>query len=304
MKTKRLLVCAYLFLVAGLTTVLMACGGGGGGGTNPRISYTGNTTQALINDGDVAVGFAEDTWHFVDLGRVILQQMEGVLEGSTIEIPSNISETIQAPCGGAAIFDGSVTGAGAMTASIHFENYCVDQDILMSGSADFTGTVDLGTNEVVEFNLSLNSSTFEISGISIAIDGTFSADWESMQVTMSYVLKFNNPNTNNFETYWLDVGSIQLGDEGGPYTDITSINGRYYDYEYGYVDISVGDIIRILDVDVGPSSGSLILTGVKGTEGQGTKALLTFLNSTEFRVDADTDGDGLYNDFFSGTQLW
>jgi len=116
---------------------------------------------------------------------------------------------------------------------------------------------------------------------------------------MSYVLKFKNPDTNNFETYWLDVDQIQLGDEGGPYTDLTNINGRYYDYEYGYVDISVGDIIRILDADVGPSSGSLILTGV-----QGTKALLTFLNSTEFSVDADTDGDGFYNDFYSGTQLW
>ena len=63
--------------------------------------------------------------------------------------------------------------------------------------------------------------------------------------------------------------------------------------------ISVDDIIRIWDVDVGPSSGSLILSGA-----QGTKALLTFLNSAEFRVDADTDGDGFYNDYSSGTQLW
>lgn len=298
MTTKRWLVYVYLVLTAGLTIGLMACGGGGGGGTNPANSYTGKTTQALINDGDVAVGFAEDTWHFVDLGRVILQQMEGVLEGSTIEIPSDISETIPAPCGGDATFDGSVNDTGAMTASIHFENYCVDEDVLMSGSADFTGTVDLVTNEVTEFTLSLNSSTFEISGISIAIDGTFSADWKSMQVTMSYVLKFKNPDTNNFETYWLDVDPIQLS-EGASYTDITSINGRYYNYEYGYVGISVGDIIRILDDDVGPSSGSLILTGV-----QGTKALLTFLNSFEFSVDVDTDGDGLYNDFSSGPLLW
>jgi hypothetical protein len=299
MKTKIWLVCFYFFLAAGLAIVLMACGGSSGGGTNPGISYTGNTAQALINDGEVAVDFAVDTWLFVDLGKVILQQMERVLEGSVIEIPSNISETIPAPCGGDATFDGSVTDAEAMTASILFENYCVDEDIVMSGSADFTGTVDLGTNEVVQFTLSLNSSTFEISGISIAIDGTFSADWETMQVTMSYILKFKNPATTNFETYWLDVDPIQLGGEEGPYTDFTSIIGRYYDYEYGYVDISVGDIIRIWDFDVGPSSGSLILSGA-----QGTKALLTFLNSVEFRVDADTDGDGFYNDYSSGTQLW
>jgi len=40
------------------------------------------------------------------------------------------------------------------------------------------------------------------------------------------------------------------------------------------------------------------------TEVQGTKALLTFLNSTEFRVEADTDGDGLYNDYNSGSLWW
>lgn len=225
--------------------------------------------------------------------------MEGVLEASAIEIPSDISETIPAPCGGDATFDAKVDDKGEITASLNFENYCVDEDILISGSADFTGTVDLDTNEVVQFTLSLNSSTFEINGISLVIDGTFRADWESMRVTMSYVLKFKNPDTNKFETYWLDVDPIQLSGEDGPFTDFTDINGRYYDYENGYVEISVGEKIRILDVDVGPSSGSLILTGV-----QGTKALLTFLNSTEFRVEADTDGDGLYNDYNSGSLWW
>ena len=74
MKTKRWLVCVYLFLAAGLTIVLMACGGGGGGGgvAKPGISYTGNTEQAMINNGEVAVGFAEDTWLFMDLGKVVL----------------------------------------------------------------------------------------------------------------------------------------------------------------------------------------------------------------------------------------
>jgi hypothetical protein len=298
METKRWLACVYLFLAAGLTVGLMACGGGGGGGGTPGISYTGNTEQALINDGEVAVGFAEDTWLLLDLGKVILQQMEGVLEGSAIEIPSDISETILAPCGGDATFDGKVDDNGEITASLNFANYCVDEDILISGSADFTGTVDPNTNEVVQFSLSLNSSTFKIAGISLAIDGTFSADWESMQVAMSYVLKFKNPDTNNFETYWLDVDPVQLSGEDGPFTDFTNIIGRYYDYEYGYVEISVGDIIRIWDVDVGPSSGSLIVTGTGGT-----KARLVFLNSTEYRVDADTTGDGAY-DYTEGPLLW
>ena len=43
---------------------------------------------------------------------------------------------------------------------------------------------------------------------------------------------------------------------------------------------------------------------VEGTQGGNTKARLNFLSATEFLVEADTDGDGLYDDYSSGTLLW
>ena len=53
-----------------------------------------------------------------------------------------------------------------------------------------------------------------------------------------------------------------------------------------------------------PSSGDLIVTGDTGIGGGATRARLTALNNTAFLVEADTDGDGQYDDYSSGAVSW
>ena len=75
-------------------------------------------------------------------------------------------------------------------------------------------------------------------------------------------------------------------------------SGRYYDLDEGYVVVSTDSPFRVYDGDDWPSEGVLVVTG----DGS-TKARLTVLTSTTFRVEADTDGDGSY-DFDSGDLNW
>jgi hypothetical protein len=86
--------------------------------------------------------------------------------------------------------------------------------------------------------------------------------------------------------------------------EISAANGRFYDPEFGYVELSVEGLIQINVTDRWPSSGVMILTGAQGGSGGPTRARLTFLNATEFLVEADTDGDGAYDDYNSSPQLW
>ena len=86
--------------------------------------------------------------------------------------------------------------------------------------------------------------------------------------------------------------------------EIYSGGGRYYNSELGYFDLSVEETVHINDDEVFPASGIMILTGTEGSQGSNTKIRLTFISATEFSVDADTDGDGEYDDYSSGTQKW
>ena len=45
------------------------------------------------------------------------------------------------------------------------------------------------------------------------------------------------------------------------YTDINIVNGKFYDPNYGYVDVSTTVPLRIDDTEAGPSSGVLVATG-------------------------------------------
>jgi len=80
-------------------------------------------------------------------------------------------------------------------------------------------------------------------------------------------------------------------------------SGRYYDPDEGYVVVSTEEAFVIYDGDDWPLQGVLVITGDTGSEGGRTKARLTVLTSTTFRVEADTDVDGSY-DWDSGVLDW
>jgi hypothetical protein len=204
---------------------------------------------------------------------------------------------------------------GAFSFTINFDNYCEweqGEAVTINGTAKMSGTIDLSTlydelPEFSKFTMTFSSLTLEYlaSGDSITImgessskKGIFSADWNVSPnlVTMSYVIKDNN--SDPVVTYWFKNVQIELeGGEGS--TDLTGMTGRFYDPLFGFVEMSVGVAIHMLDGEYGPESGSLIVTGAEGT-----KALLSFLDVSSYQVDADTDGDGEYDDYSSGQQFW
>jgi hypothetical protein len=121
----------------------------------------------------------------------------------------------------------------------------------------------------------------------------FNMQASPMRMTMSFILQDNNLNkTYRYENFVYEYA------QGVGYEDIT-LTGRYYDHDYGYVDITTESPLRINEYDLWPSTGTIIATG-----NSGTKARLTVIDSSSFFVEADTDGDGSYDDYNSGQILW
>jgi hypothetical protein len=196
--------------------------------------------------------------------------------------------------------------SGVFTLTANFNNYCEYEQglgVTINGVAILSGTLDPATldNDFPDFfNYTFTFTTLSLDYLGtdegITMNGTFGANWVSspMLVTMSFILKDNA----SLATYWFKDVRISLA-EGVGYTDITNMTGRYYEPVYGYVDISIDNPIHMNDIDNWPSSGSFIVTGTENS-----KARLTYVNATQFQVVADTDGDGLYDDYSSGNLLW
>ena len=74
--------------------------------------------------------------------------------------------------------------------------------------------------------------------------------------------------------------------------------GLEYEPDHGYVDVTTEEVFVIHDGDDWPSSGIHLIIGADGNE-----AKLTAIDNLSFRLEADTDGDGIY-DWDSGPLLW
>ena len=116
-------------------------------------------------------------------------------------------------------------------------------------------------------------------------------------MTMTMLLKDNNTK----KVYKVKDYIMTLTEEVD-YVDV-EISGTYYDPDYGYVTVATTTPLRIYWGDTYPSAGVLVVTGNTGTAGGSTKARLTALSSTTYQVDADTNGDGIY-DWNSGVLNW
>ena len=99
-----------------------------------------------------------------------------------------------------------------------------------------------------------------------------------------------------YENYQMDMAA------GDTHADIT-VNGRYYDPDYGYVDLETTTAFMTRYGDPYPAIGRLVLTGEKGAGGGSTTARLTALSGNQCQVEADTDGDGVY-EYDSGAIPW
>jgi hypothetical protein len=290
-----------------------------------RISYTGIIDQAVITAENASI-IAVGTWISGDTGasvgilgavaevqedtgadngveammflfdNVVLQTIPNETSGAIVGTVQGVEETIDGTCGGNARLVGSGDDqTGEIEGTITFNNYC-DAGVTLNGVAEIFMHIDLVSEDIYHYLFTFKNLTARQEGYSSTIDGRIGANYvmSPPNMLLSYVV---NDNLTG-KSFWLKDLIIEMI-EGISYVDITSATGRYYDPDYGYVEYNIVQVIRSYDGDAWPASGTMIFFGADNT-----KIRFTFISATEFLVEADTDGDGAYDDYSSGTQLW
>lgn len=308
MKRKHTLLIT-LFGMLALLGVLAACGGGGGGGgTSIPDSYDGVTKQAVITV-DNAIPIVQNAWELLIAGRDI---GEGINDGDAAapaSVPMSLamekvprlsaekgqvttqatvtdSGTIFGGCGGVANYTISVDDAtGSFTGQISFVNYCED-GVILNGITGFSGKIDLNALVMTSFKLTFDDLdvtdgtewyTFTEGSVAYNLNSDMSGETD----TLGFVVRDNKTD----KSYWLNKCVIKF-----TYSypeDQATISGRYYDYDYGYVDISTLATLLIPDT-VWPTAGVVLFTG------NASKARLTFNADESALLELDANNDGTF----------
>ena len=326
--------CCLMTLAAMMCFLTIGCGGGGSssGGTPQSVTYSGLTTPALITQDNAAtmaagaVGSGSSADGFTGIASLdntaqgtqdaskpflysvskaakeAIEQIDfdsasGVNTRTAVE---NESNTISGSCGGNAAYSIQVdTDTGAFSGNMSFSDYC-EEGMTTNGNTTFQGVVDLKTETIESFTFDFNYITGTFGSESITMDGqiAYRQSGSTIYMTMNMAIQDNNRTdfvckVENFQVALTErYGSSDL-----------DVSGRFYDPDYGYVDMDTTSVLSINDNDEYPNSGVVLLTGELGTAGGATKARLTTLSSTQCQVEADTNGDGTY-DYDSGAMLW
>jgi hypothetical protein len=303
------------------------CGGGGGdgggaGSGTTGTTYSGITIQAAIdqdNATDLAegaytggkvgssvgsIGVVQDT----QIGRPLYLKLTQAIETAirqidvhappgVVELGAIVSESGNIPgdCGGNASYAIQADDVtGEFSGNISFNSYC-SGGVTLTGGTSFSGTFDIDTDQLSQFNLVFNSLTGTMGTDSFTLEGTIAYTLQtatSCRITLDLRLRDNGTG----KVYWVNNYAMAVS-EGSSYIQF-QVNGRFYDPDYGYVDISTPTLFRINSGQNWPSQGVMILIGSNGT-----KARLTANPNSTFVVDADTDGNGSY-DWTSGNLNW
>jgi hypothetical protein len=318
------------FFTAVLTAffLLSSCGGGGssgsssGGGTN---TYSGLTTPAQVTEdnaeeillsaysgGDLGSGIS-GAFSAVDVrkaqtpGALVVQrvalQVKELVQVASVEVcpAASAVETqnidIDGDCGG------SLTGTinvndetGAMSGSFTYSDFC-EMGARMNGTISFTGTMDL---ESGEFSLDMTCTNLtEVDaefGINVTMSGTVTL--QATETSMTMIMDIYMRDNAAAETFLMEDYTLTMVMDEYEYYAETTISGRLYCSEYGYVTLSTTDTIIVYEYDEYPSQGAFVATGASGS-----RARLTFVSSEAYRIEVDEDGNGEY-EHDSGILYW
>ena len=304
----------YIFLLCviflGIISIIGSGGGGGGGSAPPPITYSGLTTQAEITDANAelfaagAFGAGRTGSTFSGIGAVeksgdgdissfrtfwIIQTLKDAVlqvDLSSITSPPFIgaseSGTEPGPCGGTVSYSIQYNETtGVFSGTFTFKSYC-DSGVVISGSTTVSGTINLGTSMIEDIHFKFTS----LSDGSSTLSGNLNMDLTVSPIQADFDTYLKNNATNT--VYWAQDYVIYITD-GGSYLDVEINSGNYYEPDYGYVTISTPTPFRIYNLDLWPSSGVMVVTGTGNT-----KVRLTAISNTQCQIDADLDGNNIY----------
>jgi len=319
----------YIFTIS-LMATLMACGGGGSGAP-PALNYSGVTTGVVIDEdnaktlltgayegGQTAAVFnifgavQVDPQHSANTPRMLALAgiFKAFLDEMDVAQPVQYagalitdSETIQGSCGGEAYYDVDIDSIfGDFSGTADFREYCdaSNPDLVLDGITDFSGDFDLFSQEIEDFAFIFRDLAAISDAGSYTLNGSLNGNVSTTRAYVKTTSVLTDNSTN--KTYWLKDFEV-TAEQGGGFVAITA-DGRYYDHDYGYVDVSTEQAFILYDNDDWPSSGIFVLTGGEGDAGGNTMARMVVLDADSFQVEADTDGDGSFDDYNSGLLLW
>jgi hypothetical protein len=296
-----------------------------------RVPYAGETDQAVITE-ENALSMAVNAWLGGEIGSAVgfvgaveespittfdslgildtLYILDNVIQnvdmgdeskGPIIGALIDVNELENGSCGGNLRVIGTVDDqTGEVEAAVSLNNFC-EEGVTLDGNAEMTGEIDLFSEDFRNYLLKFIDLSVQYEGLSVTIDGRMFANFElsPILILLSYVVTDNTV----ADTFWLKDLIVRITENFNS-DDITDLTGRYYDPDFGYAEIEIEETIHINFNDMWPSSGKMVLIGAVTGQGGNTTTRLTFLSATEYLVEADTDGDGAYDDYSSGILLW
>jgi hypothetical protein len=200
------------------------------------------------------------------------------------------SNNLEGDCGGelsyTLTFDRT---SGEFSGDLILTDYC-DDGITVSGETDVDGTFDAGSGVFDTATLTFN----DLSDESHTLDGEVSLDFTVTPIVATFTAYSKDRQSG--QVYWLKDYSINLYELPGRVE--IELFGTFYNPADGFVTMTTTEPFVVFVEDDWPASGQLIIQG----EGA-TKARLTAIDQLRYRVEADTEGDGVF-DLNSGILNW
>ncbi|MHB8764351.1 MAG: hypothetical protein ACYDA8_08460 [Deferrisomatales bacterium] len=304
---------------AGLALVASACGGGGSGGeAGGGVEYTGPTAPAAISSPKAATDLAGASLEAGDLGNLgsgLFRRGDGAaglgrpgpgavgvarFAGRLAEqawVPRGgeraaarvveESRTVPGSCGGSARFvvrADDVTGA--FTVALTFDGFCEDGSVLRGGVTG-SGEVAADGQGIGQLTLVFDGLDYQDPVDRFALGGTLAMDFRGAPATRTTLNLNLRDEVKGESVRFQDFAIVATEDAGG---SLVTLAGRCFHSGHGYGDVQTPQAFRYGPFDDYPSSGVLLVTGAAGT-----RARLTALTADTCRVEADRDGDGVFD---------
>ncbi|MFZ5876365.1 MAG: hypothetical protein ACOYXU_08145 [Nitrospirota bacterium] len=300
---------------------LAACGGGGGGGSS--IVYSGLTTPAAITSdnalalagtaydsgnsgGSLAfVGTAADRTTGSEIGAARAVNVAHVLVAAvrsarfgpssetTVAAGATTSGSLPAgTCGGSATYSGTADeSTGEFHATFRFTAWC-NEGVTVSGTLNADGLVDVSTQDLASLEFSFSVLTIDDGTNTFQGRGTISVTFGASDV-LTIDMDFGSGDGTIYRASNLIIESSLNGSD-----ETVTVTGRVFHPLHGYVDVTTPQALVVVSGDDYPSSGELVVTGAGGS-----RARITAVSATTFRLDVDEDGNGSYETMV-GTFEW
>jgi hypothetical protein len=212
-------------------------------------------------------------------------------EGPSPRAPFTESGVIPDGLGGEARY--TISGddqTGVFTGTFEFVGFHGDGGGTVGGTVSVSGTATQNSMHIL-FDFQSVHVVDEIGGSDVTAAGTvdLTASMDPAADTSTAVLNLFFTDSFTGKAVWLSDYHLTTV-VGAGYSDVT-LSGRIYLHDYGYVDIETPAPFRYPDGATFPSGGQMTVTGQAN---RGVR--LTAFSQTQCTLDADLDGDGLYDE--------